>query len=307
MIETLSYIGFSSPRYEDWLTFGPDVMGLEVAGQRGGDGAVRLRMDDAVYRIAVHPGDADDVAYLGWGVSGPRRLAAAIERLEKAGVRVMQEPGEVIAERAVADLVSFADPFGIRQELSWGQFFQPSTFRPGRPLAGFVTGPGGLGHAVLLSPDLAASEAFYVDILGFRMTDQIKGPQTPRLRFYNCNERHHTLALVEIPGVTGFHHLTLETASLDDVGQAYDLVTKGAAEPTMSLGRHTNDQMTSFYVRTPSAFEIEYGYGGIVLDPGEHLPRQYDRFSIWGHQPAGGQLAPPGIIKVLDAPAAPDA
>jgi extradiol dioxygenase len=304
MIESLSYIGFRSPRHEDWLTFGPDVMGLQVAEERGGDGAVRLRMDDAAYRIAVHPGEADDIAYLGWGLSGPRQLAASVERLEKAGIAVTQEPAELIAERAVADLVSFSDPFGIRQELSWGQYFRPSSFRPGRPHSGFVTGPGGLGHAVLLSPDLTASEAFYCDILGLRMTDQIKGPQTPRLRFYNCNERHHTFALVEIPGIIGFHHLMLETASLDDVGQAYDLVNTGAAELTMSLGRHTNDHMTSFYVRTPSAFEIEYGHGGVTLDPEEHLPRQYDKFSTWGHQPVGGQLAPPGIIKVLGAPPA---
>lgn len=301
MIESLSYIGFRSPRHQDWLTFGPDLIGLQADPERGRDGAVRLRMDDAAYRIAVHPGEADDLAYLGWAVPGPRELTAAVERLEKAGVKVTQERAEVIAERAVADLVSFADPFGVRQELSWGQFFRPSSFRPGRALSGFVTGRGGLGHAVLVSPDLAASEAFYVDILGFRMTDQIKGRETPRIRFYNCNERHHTFAMIEIPGVTGFHHLMLETASLDDVGQAYDLVIQGAAELTMSLGRHTNDHMTSFYLRTPSAFEIEYGYGGILLDE-EHLPRQYDRFSTWGHKPVGGQLPPPGIIKPLAAP-----
>ena len=34
----------------------------------------------------------------------------------------------------------------------------------------------------------------------------------------------------------------------------------------MTLGRHTNDLMTSFYVRTPSGFEIEYGTGGLVVD-----------------------------------------
>lgn len=298
MIESLSYIGFRSPRHEEWLAFGPEVMGLQVADDRGPDGAVLLRMDDAAHRIAVHPGDADDIAYLGWGVSGPRQFAGVVERLEKAGVAVTAEP-DLRAERSVAELASFDDPFGVRQELSWGQFFRPSSFRPGRALSGFVTGPGGLGHAVLLSPDLEASEAFYVDVLGFRMTDQIKGPQTPRIRFYNCNERHHTLAMVEAPGVTGFHHLMLETGSLDDVGQAYDLVGKGAAELTMTLGRHTNDHMTSFYVRTPSAFEIEYGWGGVVLDPVEHLPKQYDRFSTWGHRPVGGELAPPGIVRPL--------
>ena len=32
----------------------------------------------------------------------------------------------------------------------------------------------------------------------------------------------------------------------------------------MTLGTHTNDRMTSFYVRTPSGFEIEYGFGGRI-------------------------------------------
>ncbi len=301
MIESLSYIGFTSPRAEDWTTFGPEVIGLEVVPERGADGAVRLRMDDAAHRIAIHPGEADDVAYLGWGVPDTRALAAAVARLEAADVEVTREPAEVAADRAVVEVVSFADPFGVRNEISWGQLHRPASFRPGRPHGGFVTGQGGLGHAVLISPDLEASERFYVDVLGFTLTDQIQAPDAPRLRFYNCNERHHTLAMVEIPGITGFHHLMLETVSIDDVGIALDLVGSGAAELTMSLGRHSNDRMTSFYVRTPAAFEIEYGWGGIVLDDESPIPALYDRFSIWGHRPAGGRLAPPGIITVLGA------
>lgn len=305
MIESLSYIGFTSPRAEEWTTFGPDVIGLEVVDERGSDGAVRLRMDDAAHRIVIHPGEADDIAYVGWGVSNRHRLAAAVDRLEAAGIEVTRESAEVAADRAVVEVVSFSDPFGIRNEISWGQLSRPATFRPGRPHGGFVTGQGGLGHAVLISPDLDASEKFYVDVLGFRLTDQIQAPNAPRLRFYNCNERHHTLAFVEIPGITGFHHLMLETVSIDDVGLALDLINKGAAELTMSLGRHTNDRMTSLYVRTPAAFEIEYGWGGLVLDDDSPIPALYDRFSIWGHRPVGGQLAPPGIIRVLGAPPVP--
>ena len=305
MIESLSYIGFTSPRAEEWTTFGPDVLGLQVVDERGTDGAVRLRMDDAAHRIAIHPGESDDVAYLGWGVSDARALAAAVVTLEKAGVEVTRETAEVAADRRVVEVVSFADPFGIRNEIAWGQLERPATFRPGRGHGGFVTGQGGLGHAVLISPDLDASERFYVDVLGFRLSDQIHAPNAPRLRFYNCNERHHTLAMVEIPGITGFHHLMLETVSIDDVGIALDLVTQGAAELTMSLGRHSNDRMTSFYVRTPAAFEIEYGWGGIVLDADSPIPALYDRFSIWGHKPTGGRLAPPGIVRVLGAPPVP--
>ena len=303
MIESFSYIGFTSPRAEEWTSFGPDIIGMELAG-RGPDGAVRLRVDDAAYRLAIHPGETDDIAYLGWGVSGPQALTEVVEALGKAGIGVTEEPAELAAERHVADLVSFDDPFGLRQEVSWGQLTRPASFRPGRAHCGFVTGQGGLGHAVIIVPSHEQAEAFYCDLLGFAMTDQIQAPGQPRLRFYNCNERHHSLAMIEVPGITGFHHLMLETRSLDDVGIALDLVNSGAGgELTMSLGRHSNDHMTSFYVRTPTAFEIEYGHGGIVLDDTVHLPRLYDRFSIWGHKPAGGAMAPPGIVRVLGAPA----
>ena len=56
----------------------------------------------------------------------------------------------------------------------------------------------------------------------------------------------------------------LEVAALDDVGTALDIVNERQIPLAMSLGRHTNDLMTSFYVRTPSGFEIEYGTGGLA-------------------------------------------
>ena len=39
---------------------------------------------------------------------------------------------------------------------------------------------------------------------------------------------------------------------------------------TATLGRHTNDRMVSFYVRTPAGFEVEFGFGAIApnLRPG---------------------------------------
>ena len=62
------------------------------------------------------------------------------------------------------------------------------------------------------------------------------------------------------------HHLMLEVSTLDDVGTALDIVNARELPLAMSLGRHTNDLMTSFYVRTPSGFEIEYGTGGLLVD-----------------------------------------
>ncbi|MEU6745237.1 VOC family protein [Spirillospora sp. NPDC046719] len=294
MIQALSYIGFTSPAGKEWETFGPEILGTGLA-EPGPDGAVRLRVDDAAHRISVHPGDHDDLAYLGWAVDGPRALAEAADRLAGEGVTVERGDAGLAAERAVVELAWFEDPFGFRHELSWGQRTVPASFRPGRPMSGFVTGAQGLGHAVLVVPSLADAEAFYCEVMGFRLSDQING-QGMTIRFYRCNTRHHSLALAEVPGVVGYHHLMLETASLDDVGTAYDEVLQRGIPLAMTLGRHVNDLMTSFYVRTPSGFEIEYGHGGLQVGDTTAAPRSYGSFSIWGHHPPAEPLLP-GIVR----------
>jgi 2,3-dihydroxybiphenyl 1,2-dioxygenase len=301
VIESLGYIGFASPKSEEWLAFGPELLGLELAG-RGPDGAVLLRVDDAAHRIAVHPGDRDDLAYLGWTLAGPGALDDAIVALEKEGLTVERGGAELAALRSVADLAWFVDPFGFRHELAWGQRMRPGSFRPGRAMSGFVTGRGGLGHAVLIVPDLERAQSFYTRVLGFRLSDRIDAGI--HVRFLHCNPRHHTIALAGAPGVVGVHHLMLEVAALDDVGTALDLCERRGVPIAMSLGRHTNDHMTSFYLRTPSGFEIEYGFGGrLVEDEASWVAGAYEATSIWGHHPPATPL-PPGIVRPFGAAAA---
>jgi extradiol dioxygenase len=293
VIQSLSYVGVQSPNAEKWLEFGPEILGAEIAG-RGPDGSVRLRVDDAVQRIEVHPGARDELAYLGWEVAGAEALEAAIVALEKRSLVVQRGDAALAAARSVCELAWFADPFGFRHELSWGLLTRPATFRPGRAMSGFVTGEGGLGHVVLIVPELAAAERFYGDVLGLRLSDRIDAGV--KVRFYHCNQRHHTLAFASIPGMVGMHHLMLEVASLDDVGIALDRCNARGLSLAMGLGRHTNDFMTSFYVRSPSGFEIEYGWGGRVVDDATWEVRSYDAQSIWGHHPPAKPLLP-GVLR----------
>jgi extradiol dioxygenase len=282
MITALSYIGFTSPQATDWRTFGPEVLGAQLAPDQA-DGAVRLRIDDAPARIIVHPGNVNDLAYLGWEVDD---LKATITSLEQAGVPV--ERGAVSR---------FTDPFGFHHELIRAHT-AGLPFVPGRPMSGFVAGEQGLGHAVIIVPDLAAAEAFYTDVLSFNVSDTIEAGTT--LRFLHCaghQARHHTLALVSAPGMVGIHHLMLEVTNLDDVGHALDIVNERKIPLAMSLGRHTNDLMTSFYVRTPSGFEIEYGTGGILIDDDNWEIGHYDATSHWGHKPPETGRLVPGIMR----------
>jgi hypothetical protein len=98
-------------------------------------------------------------------------------------------------------------------------------------------------------------------------------------------------------GRNGMHHLMVELFSLDDVGQAYDVAQGQPERVSVTLGRHTNDLMTSFYAKTPSAFMIECGWGGRDIDPPNWKPFEVKAGpSLWGHErvwlpPADRELA----------------
>lgn len=294
MIKSLAYLGFCSPRAAEWRQFGPDFLGAEVIAGTSTD-EVLVRIDTAAWRLAIRPGETDDLDYIGWDVGCEADLQTAIERLVTAGVAVQRGDKDLAKARAVEQLVWFHDPFGFQHELAVGQHEGASAFRPGRHMTStFVTGSYGLGHIVLIVPDLDAASDFFFGVMGFRHSDDIDVGVT--IRFAHCNPRHHSLAFSAVQGMRGLHHVMLEVADPDDVGRATDLANQHNVPVTATLGRHPNDQMFSFYVRTPSGFELEYGSGGRLLDTERHsTPDLYNAISVWGHN-RDGEPAPPAIL-----------
>ena len=154
-----------------------------------------------------------------------------------------------------------------------------------------MTGDLGLGHAVVTVRDPAESLAFYRDVLGFRVSDFIRFEPAPgaelELTFLHCNPRHHTLALLPTPPRgKRLHHFMVELGELDDVGRAYELCEERGVPIASTLGRHTNDHMLSFYVTTPSGFQVEIGWGGRLVDDATWRVETHRAASIWGHRPA---------------------
>ncbi|MDI9916986.1 VOC family protein [Rhodococcus sp. IEGM 1379] len=300
MIQELSYIGIASPRAEEWRTYGTELLGGKLASD-GSDGSIRLAVDDINYRIAIHPGMEDEFLYAGWGMANETDLRSFADHLTRSGVTVQSGDSELLRERQVAELVWFTDPWGIRHELSWGKAATPLSFTPGRAMrGGFVTGDQGLGHIVLQVPDIELANQFYADVLGFRLSDRITDDRFT-VRFYHVNGRHHSLALHEFPGHVGFNHLMLEVEQFDDLGRLIDLLDAHNTETMQTLGRHTNDLMTSTYIGSPSGLQIEYGYGGLTIDDLSWVARTYNQPSYWGHKrPANTRSRIPGIVKPVE-------
>lgn len=280
LLRSLGYVGVETQRLSDWQDFNAKLVGMAPGDRRAGH--LTLRTDERAGRFFIDDGQADRISVMGWEVDDGAALSALGDRLERAGHPVLHAPRDVIDSRLVRDLLITTDPIGNRLEFFHGAAVRGDDFVPARPLSGFRTGALGLGHAVLTARSIDAVVPFYRDILQFRLSDYALRPF--KAFFFHLNSRHHSFAVVET-GSDGFHHLMLELNALDDVGQAYDLALRDEDRVAVTLGRHSNDHMTSFYMRTPSGFMIEYGWGGRSIDPDGWKAIEYvDGPSLWGHE-----------------------
>jgi len=286
-VSSLGYLGITATDLDAWKEFAVDVHGMQAVEHT--DDRLLLRIDERSWRLDIRRGDADDVDTIGWEVQGPADLAEFAQRLTDGGFPTTPGSAELIEERKVTDLVSFKDPSGNTIELFYGQkrasaaFVSPTGAR-------FVTGDYGLGHVMQFVDDSSLFRKLYMELLGFQLSDFIDIGPDPGT-FLHCNPRHHSIAFANLPGTPArMGHLMIQVDDMDTVGRAYDWVLKGGAKLGSTLGKHTNDEMLSYYVKTPSGFEIEYGYGGLLIDDDTWVPGRWDAAHFWGHDRGGSVL-----------------
>lgn len=290
-IRSLGYLRIEATDPNSWREFGTRILGLPE-GRGPEPGAAYLRMDHFPARFVIVPGESDRLLASGWEVASQADLSGLLARLEAAGVPARAGMPEELALRRVAGMITFDDPSGHTLEVFWGAALDS---RPAFSPYGvqFVTGDYGMGHLVIPADDDDASMEFYAGVLGFRLRDTMAvapelfgrpaGGPPAMMRFLGCNPRHHSLALAPMTHRSGCVHVMVEVASLDDVGRAMDRCARRGGKQTASLGRHANDHMVSFYLRTPAGFDVEYGTGGLLVDDSTWVSRFTTAVSEWGH------------------------
>lgn len=273
----LGYLAFEVENLSQWHNLLTQVIGLVDVG----DG--RYRMDQYAWRIQIIEGDADDLRTVAWELTAAD-LEETLQRLRTAQWPVVERDASAIG---ATQRWALKDPAGTDTELVVGLPKGNTPFHSPVVPNGFVADDLGMGHLVLTAPDKQASADFYQNLLGFALSDhivtQVFGHPVD-LSFFHANARHHSLALGG-PLRKRLHHLMFEARRFDDVGLAYDRAIRAGVPIMQTLGRHPNDKMFSFYAKTPSKFQFEFGWGGRMIDDADWEPTTYDHISEWGHHP----------------------
>lgn len=286
-VVSLGYVVVASDELAAWRDFATGVLGMSAHQD---DGDLLLRMDDRVARIIVSPPSTDRPMggngpfVVGWECPSEAEWHRSAQAIEKAGVAITPAP----ETSWYTEAFSCIDPAGVGCEFFYGGKVDPATHFVSPLGVTFVTGAQGLGHVTISTPRCREAAEFYNGVLDFQLREtKIAGSERAwRWAFLSPSEREHSIAVMNTGRDGQLMHILIEVADLDSVGRAMDRCLEGMAPMSVSLGRHWNDEMVSFYLRTPSGFDVEYGCGGRKVDAADWSRRAQGgsgAVSLWGH------------------------
>ena len=254
-LHRLSSISIGAPHTDAVRAFYRDFGLAEIAPGRvaTADGGEQLAIEPAPLRtlreIAVGVDDADDLAR---AEAALVRLEVAVERRARALEAVEPVTG-VRVRLAIAPRLIQKPPARAPRNAP-GRTDRPDARAP----AAIATAPAlprKLAHVVLASPDSAATRRFFVEGVGFRVSDVMPGGIASFLR---CSTDHHNLLVQQAP-IAFLHHTAWEMDDVDAVGRAASAMV--AADPSRhawGLGRHGIGSNYFWYLRDPAGAFAEY-------------------------------------------------
>ena len=279
MINALSYVVVETPHLDAWIEQARHHIGLHVEVVDQGQ-CVRLRADEKIQRLLVTKVDGEASMGMGFELADAEALSAMGAKLEDAGYAITEGSAEELSLRGVQGMIHFRDPDGVRIEVCHGLGDAAAPFKPGRPIGGFRTGDMGLGHVALITEHFDKLSHLYRNIFSFKVSDHTQAPF--RVEFLHCNPRHHTIGLAHTGGPAKIYHLMLEYNDFDDVGRAYDMALTNPESIGVTLGRHINDHVTSFYLKNPDGWMFELGWASRTVGP-DWEAEELQGMSLWGH------------------------
>lgn len=285
-ITHLRSIDISAPDPAALMRFYEDTWGLERVGDS--DDRITLRARGTEHHVlGLVPGAGHTLERIELGVRDEAAVDDLADRLREHGVAIESGPG--VTDLGYALVVR--DPEGRRLELSAGRAAHPS-------VSGRADGPDALSHIVLNCTDLPGSRAFYVDILGFAVSDTYENDQ---MVFLRCNRAHHCIVLA--PGQwTSLNHVAFEVQDIDEVMRALGRMRHAGFDTIWGPGRHGPGGNVFCYFLDPADNVIEYTAELLEVDEdwvGGEWERTQENADVWG---TSGGITPEVVRAMANPP-----
>ncbi|MQY34578.1 hypothetical protein SRB17_25480 [Streptomyces sp. RB17] len=243
-LRALRSVELLTPNFAEAADFYEEVWGLEVVEAE--HSASWLRGTGAEHHaLQLTRSENTGLGRLAFAVGTPAEVDEAARRLQARQIALVTGPGPLDQVGGGYGL-RFHDIDGRLVELSADTW---AVAARGRDEAV----PVGVTHAVLNTPDIDASVAFYRDVLGMRVSDWSEH----QMAFLRCNADHHCIAFNRAPWVS-LNHVAYEMTSLDHFMRGLGRLRHHGISPEWGPGRHGPGNNTFSYFTDPTGLVCEY-------------------------------------------------
>jgi catechol 2,3-dioxygenase-like lactoylglutathione lyase family enzyme len=283
-VSEVRYVGYGVPDIASERAFYRDAWGLVEAGEQGDRVHFAAPGHDELYVVRLRPSERKRIDVIALAADSKADVEGLYRQVKEAGAKI------ICAPRTLETLgggygFQFFSPDGMPFEISSGV-----TRGSSRELARWEAVPERISHIVLHSPDHKAATQFFVDALGFKLSDWIGD----FMSFLRCNEWHHRIAF--LPGPPCLNHVAYDMRGLDDVLRGVSRLKEMGVGIQWGPGRHTaGDNVFSYFV-TPNGFTVEYTAELERIDDASWQPHVYPPsariMDQWGIGVGGPQTMP---------------
>lgn len=276
----LGYCRLRTPDLERSLSFYRDLVGLSEAADHGD--ARWLRCSEKPYDIIVERGETAGLVSVGYELESAAELDKAYAHLTAVGHNPIWADASRCTAYQVERALLVKDPVtGMELDLYAGQAVADT------PYHGGLTKIARLGHVVLNVADLPAAHDFWVNQLGFAVSDRVEGVA----EWLRCwpNPLHHSLALLQGDANT-LHHINFMVTDIDDVGAAMNRLKAADVPIVFGPGRHLPSTSIFLYFLDPDGNSTEFSFGmELFNEAGARDPRELEHkaevMDTWGSRP----------------------
>jgi catechol 2,3-dioxygenase len=272
-IKRMGHVALVVPDLDASVSWATTVMGMRETERV--DGVSYLTHADCHHSLQYIAGETAAVHHVAMEAHDDAALAALVQTLRAHDVPlVSEEPQEPGIDRAVR----FRGPAGHVLEVFTGMSSD------GIVHTGQGVQPRKFGHPMLACEDTRATADLFLNVLGFRLSDDV-GQGT--LVFMRCNVDHHGMGVGRGPRA-GLNHYAWGVENLATLGALGDVLARNGGHFIWGPGRHGAGQNLFTYHFDPAGFIVEY-YADVyqVWDERTYVPGRWSlddpRFqNLWG-------------------------
>ena len=304
-LHRLTSITVGVPNVEETAAYYTDF-GLTPLGDNAfatADGGEQFKLTHAPQRRLVEIGigaeDPDDLDRI------ERQLRSLDLPAERTGDTLLTEE-PIAGFRAVITVAPQIDqdPMPPTPYNGPGRIDRANGRAPGIVREGPVA-PRKLGHVVIGSTDQAATQRFFTEGIGFKVSDVVPSIAA----FMRCSTDHHNVLVQQAP-VNFLHHTSWQVQDIDEIGRgAMSMLEQNPERHVWGLGRHHVGSNFFWYLKDPAGNFSEY-YADLdcVLDDQLWKPSVVDGargLYNWGPPPPPSFIRPDDLAALMTGAHAP--